>query len=194
MSDIKLIVGLGNPGRDYERTRHNVGFMLLDLLTQRLGSNFEHFAKWECHLAKWPNSSVLLAKPQTFMNLSGRSVGKILRYFKWTATNCLVVYDDVSLPLGRLRFRDKGSAGGHNGIKSLIEHLGGDDFPRLKMGIGQAETNSMTGHVLGKFSDPEQETLQNMLATAANAVQDCLSRGLSEAANIYNSASHNTPS
>jgi PTH1 family peptidyl-tRNA hydrolase len=194
MSEIKLIVGLGNPGREYERTRHNVGFMLLDLLTQRHGTHFEHFAKWEAHIAKWPNSSILLAKPQTFMNLSGRSIGKILRYFKWEPQHCLVVYDDVSLPLGRLRLREKGSAGGHNGIKSLIEHFSTDAFPRLKIGIGQAQANSMTGHVLGKFSESEQESLQNMLATAANAVQDCLSRGLSDAANIYNTASPSTPS
>jgi PTH1 family peptidyl-tRNA hydrolase len=128
------------------------------------------------------------------MNLSGRSIGKILRYFKWEPQHCLIVYDDVSLPLGRLRFRDKGSSGGHNGIKSLIEHLSSDAFPRLKIGIGQAQTNSMTGHVLGKFSEAEQESLKNMLATAANAVQVCLSRGLSEAANTYNTASNNTPS
>jgi peptidyl-tRNA hydrolase, PTH1 family len=194
MSEIKLIVGLGNPGREYERTRHNVGFMLLDLLAQRHGSQFEHFAKWEAHIAKWPNSSILLAKPQSFMNLSGRSIGKILRYFKWEPQNCLVVYDDVSLPLGRLRIREQGSAGGHNGIKSLIEHFSTDAFPRLKIGIGQAQANSMTGHVLGKFSEAEQESLQNMLATAANAVQDCLSRGLSDAANTYNTASPSTPS
>lgn len=188
MSEIKLIVGLGNPGRDYAATRHNVGFMVLDALAARLRCDFETLPKWECQMAKWPESSVLLAKPQTFMNLSGRSVGKILRYFKWSPQQCLVVYDDVSLALGRLRLREKGSAGGHNGVKSMIEHLGSDEFPRLKLGIGEAQANSMTGHVLGKFAENEQETLKNMLAMAANAVHDCLSRGINEAACLYNAA------
>ena len=186
MSEIRLIVGLGNPGREYEQTRHNVGFMVLDRLAQQTGCQFETQARWECAIAKLPESSVLLMKPLTFMNLSGRSVGKILRFHKWLPEQVLVVYDDVSLDLGRIRIREKGSHGGHNGIRSLIEHFGGDVFPRIKLGIGSADKEEMTGHVLGKFRDTEQETLQNMLAMAVKAVQDSLSRGIAASANLYN--------
>jgi PTH1 family peptidyl-tRNA hydrolase len=125
-------------------------------------------------------------KPLTFMNLSGRSVARVMRFHKWLPEQVLVVYDDVAIDLGRLRIREKGSHGGHNGIRSLIEHFGTDVFPRIKVGIGSAEKDAMVGHVLGKFREQEKETLQNMLATAANAVQDSLSRGISAAANLYN--------
>jgi PTH1 family peptidyl-tRNA hydrolase len=125
-------------------------------------------------------------KPLTFMNLSGRSVARVMRYHKWLPEQVMVVYDDVALDLGRLRIREKGSHGGHNGIRSLIEHFGTDVFPRIKLGIGSPGKDEMVGHVLGKFSEQEKETLQNMLATAANAVQDSLSRGISAAANLYN--------
>ena len=141
--------------------------------------------RWECAVAKWTDGT-LLVKPQTFMNLSGRAVGKILRFHKWLPEQVLIVYDDVALDLGRLRLREKGSHGGHNGIRSLIEHFGGDVFPRIKLGIGSADKGEMVGHVLGKFREGEQETLQNMLATAVNAVQDSLSRGVAAAANLYN--------
>ena len=187
MSEIRLIVGLGNPGREYESTRHNVGFMVLDRLAASQACAFQTQARWECALAKWVEAGVSLMKPLTFMNLSGRSVSKILRFHQWQPQQILVVYDDVSLDLGRIRLREKGSHGGHNGIRSLIEHLGTDVFPRIKLGIGSADHGNMVGHVLGKFSEQEQETLQNMLATATNAVQDCLSRGVAAAANLYNS-------
>ncbi len=186
MSEIRLIVGLGNPGREYEATRHNVGFMVLDRLAQQAGCQFETQARWESGVAKFPHDGILLIKPLSFMNLSGRAVGKILRYYKWQPEQALIVYDDVSLDLGRIRLREKGSHGGHNGIRSLIEHFGTDVFPRIKLGIGSADKGEMVGHVLGKFRDTEQETLQNMLAMAANAVQDCLSRGVAAAANHYN--------
>lgn len=186
MSEIKCIVGLGNPGRDYENTRHNVGFMLLDSLVKKHGlPHFQLAPRWECAVTKW--QGVFLVKPLTFMNLSGRSVAKIMKYYQWSPEQILVVYDDLSLDLGRLRIREKGSAGGHNGIKSLIEHLGTDEFPRMKMGIGAARVGETTDHVLGRFFDNETETLQNMLATAVNAVQDCLSQGVPQAANTYNS-------
>lgn len=186
MSEIRLVVGLGNPGREYEQTRHNVGFMVLDRLAQKVGGRFETQARWECAIAKSPQDGLLLMKPLCFMNLSGRSVGKILRFHKWLPEQVLVVYDDVSLDLGRIRIREKGSHGGHNGIRSLIEHFGTDVFPRIKLGIGSADKGEMVGHVLGKFRETEQETLQNMLATAVNAVQDSLSRGVAAAANLYN--------
>lgn len=183
---ITLVVGLGNPGRQYEETRHNAGFMVLDRLALLAGVAFKSEPKWQSHVAKLPGSGVLLIKPQCFMNLSGRPVRQLASFHKWLPENVLVVYDDAALPLGRLRFREKGSAGGHNGIKSLIEHFGGDNFPRLKVGIGGSEPGNMTGHVLGNFRAEERELLENTLARAVAAVQLALSQGLAAAANFYN--------
>jgi len=188
-----MIVGLGNPGRQYEETRHNIGFMVLDRLAAASGVGFQSLAKWQCHLAKLPDDGTLLLKPQTFMNLSGRAVRQALAWHKWPPESMLVIYDDVSLPLGTLRFRAKGSAGGHNGIKSIIEHLGGDVFPRLKIGIGSSQPGNMTGHVLGKFSPDEKLLLENTLATAFEAVQLACSEGIAAAANQYHSRTPSTP-
>lgn len=188
-----LIVGLGNPGRQYEETRHNVGFMVLDRLAAAEGAPFRSEPKWQCHLAKLPGDGTLLLKPQTFMNLSGRAIRQVLAWHKWPAESMLVIYDDVSLPLGTLRFREKGSAGGHNGIKSIIEHLGTDVFPRLKFGIGSSEPGNLVGHVLGKFSPDERAPLENTLATALEAVQFARSQGLAAAANRYHSRIPSTP-
>ena len=180
-----LIIGLGNPGRQYEDTRHNIGFMLADQLAAATGSSFQSSPKWQCHLAKLPDTGCLLVKPQTFMNLSGRCVRQIAAFHKWTPAQILVIYDDAALPLGSLRFREKGSAGGHNGIKSLIEHLGSDAFPRLKIGIGSSQPGNMVGHVLGKFSAEERPLVENTLATALEAVQLARSKGIATAANHY---------
>ena len=179
-----LIIGLGNPGRQYEETRHNIGFMVLDRMALAAGVPFATTPKWQSHAAKLPDGALLL-KPQTFMNLSGQAVGKVARFHKWTPQEILVIYDDVALPLGTLRFREKGSAGGHNGIKSLIQHLGTDEFPRLKLGIGGPRPGEMTGHVLGKFPPDERDALENMLATALEAVQLARSQGVAAAANRY---------
>jgi PTH1 family peptidyl-tRNA hydrolase len=180
-----LIVGLGNPGRQYEDTRHNVGFMVLDRLAAASGTCFQSSPKWQCHLAKLPDTGTLLLKPQTFMNLSGRAIRQVLAFHKWPPEQMLVVYDDAALPLGTLRFREKGSAGGHNGIKSILEHLGTDDFPRLKIGIGGSQPGNMVGHVLGKFSPDELPLLENTLATALEAVHLARSQGIATAANRY---------
>jgi PTH1 family peptidyl-tRNA hydrolase len=179
-----LIIGLGNPGRQYEETRHNVGFMLLDRLALAAGVPFNSISKWQSHVAKLPDGTLLM-KPQTFMNLSGQAAAKVARFHKWEPAEVLVIYDDVALPLGTLRFREKGSAGGHNGIKSLIQHFGTDEFPRLKLGIGGPRPGEMTGHVLGKFAPDEREPLENMLATALQAVQVARSQGVATAANQY---------
>jgi PTH1 family peptidyl-tRNA hydrolase len=186
-TSIAAIVGLGNPGRQYESTRHNAGFMVLDRMALGARVAFESKPKWQSHIAKLPGSGILLVKPQCFMNLSGRPVRQMAAFHKWNPENILVVYDDVALPLGKLRFREKGSAGGHNGIKSLIEHFGGDGFPRLKVGIGSSEPGEMVGHVLGNFREEERELLENTLARAVSAVQLALSQGLGAAANFYNS-------
>ncbi len=185
-----LIVGLGNPGRQYASTRHNVGFMLVERLAAAEGAVFQTMPRWQSHLAKLAGSGTLLLKPQTFMNLSGRAVQQILSYYKWAPEQMLVVYDDASLPLGALRFREKGSAGGHNGIKSILQHLGRDDFPRLKLGIGASEPADMVGHVLGTFTAAEQPMCENMLAMGLEAVQVARSQGIAAAANLYHPRSN----
>jgi PTH1 family peptidyl-tRNA hydrolase len=180
-----LIVGLGNPGRQYAQTRHNIGFMVLDRLAAAHGVGFQSSPKWQCHLAKLPDCGTLLLKPQTFMNLSGRAIQQVLAFYQWPPERMLVVYDDAALPLETLRFREKGSAGGHNGIKSILDHLGTNVFPRLKIGIGSSQSEAMTGHVLGKFSPAERPLLENTLATALEAVQLARSQGIAAAANLY---------
>jgi len=181
---IQLVVGLGNPGQKYAGTRHNIGFDVLDLMVREMGGAFANHLKWRAHIVK--RGSAFLMKPQTFMNESGISVGKALRFHKWKPEQVLVVYDDVSIDLGLLRFRNKGSAGGHNGMKSIIQHLGTDEFPRLKIGIGGSKPGGMVGHVLGKFSIDETQVVENTLVTSSKAVQVALSQGVAQAANQYN--------
>ena len=185
-----LIVGLGNPGRQYEATRHNVGFMVMDRLAAAEGTVFRSEPRWQGHLAKLPGSGTLLLKPQTFMNLSGRAVQQVLAYYKLAPEQMLVVHDDAALPLGTLRFREKGSAGGHNGIKSILQHLGCDTFARLKLGIGGSQPEAMVGHVLGPFTAEERPDLENMLAMALEAVQLARSQGIAAAANRYHPRSN----
>lgn len=189
----QLIIGLGNPGRQYQETRHNVGFMVLDRLAAASGATFQSVPKWQSHLAKIPGCGTILLKPQTFMNLSGRAIQQILAFHKWSSEEILVIYDDAALPLGTLRFREKGSAGGHNGIKSILQHLGNDLFPRLKLGIGTSEPGEIVGHVLGKFSSDEQPILENMLATALDAVQLARSQGIATAAHRYHTRNNPLP-
>jgi PTH1 family peptidyl-tRNA hydrolase len=181
----RLIVGLGNPGPRYAQTRHNVGFMVLDRLAAAESIAFGTEPKWEARIARLADGT-LLAQPATFMNLSGRAVRRILSFHKWLPQQVLVVFDDAALPLGTLRFREKGSHGGHNGIRSIIEHLGSTEFPRLKLGIGGVGPDALTGHVLGVFSPEEGPALENMLATAVEAVQAARSQGLHAAANRFN--------
>lgn len=184
MSELKLIVGLGNPGRDYEGTRHNIGFEVMDGWAAAESAAFETEAKWEGEVAR--AKGLFALKPQTFMNLSGRSVASLARFYRWTPEQILIVYDDVALPLGTLRFRETGGAGGHNGIKSLIECLGSKDFPRLKIGVGSATSGSLVGHVLGRFAPNERDEVQNTLARAVRAVQLAASGGVTSAANEFN--------
>ncbi|MCX6875433.1 MAG: aminoacyl-tRNA hydrolase [Verrucomicrobia bacterium] len=185
-----IIVGLGNPGRQYEATRHNVGFMVLDRLAAAAGVTFQSVPRWQSHLAKLPGSGTLLLKPQTFMNLSGRAVQQVLAYYKCPPAQILVVHDDAALPLGTLRFREKGSAGGHNGIKSILQHLGTEDFPRLKLGIGGSHPGELVDHVLGIFAQEERPIFENMLAMALDAVQLARSEGIAAAANRFHTRSN----
>ncbi len=154
---MKAIFGLGNPGARYKGTRHNIGFEVLDELARRATVGFES-APAEALIARrirGPDDDVLLAKPLTFMNASGQAIGELLRYFKIEIADMLVIVDEVQLPLGRLRARVRGSAGGHNGLKSVIAHLG-TDFPRLRIGVGRGDARrDLADHVLAKFDKDE---------------------------------------
>lgn len=184
----RLIVGLGNPGETYRDTRHNIGFMVLDEIARRLATAFREEKRWNGLVAKFSGGHLL--KPLTFMNDSGRSVQSVAHFYKAAPAQTLVVYDDVDLPLGRLRFRTSGSAAGHNGIRSLISSLGTDSFPRLKVGIsptdGRPAGERMVGHVLGKFRAEEQPALQAVIQRAADAVLSAVEQGLEAAMNVFN--------
>jgi PTH1 family peptidyl-tRNA hydrolase len=178
----RLIAGLGNPGREYEDTRHNAGFMIMDRLAQRAGISFRNQPKWNAAIAA--TGGVILCKPQSFMNVSGEPIGAVARFHKIDPAHILAIFDDVALPLGRIRIRPSGSAGGHNGMKSILEHVG--DIPRLRVGIGAADGTSMVQHVLGKFLPDERPILAAAIDRAVEAV-DCLQRdGIEAAMNQFN--------
>ncbi|HEO71984.1 MAG TPA: aminoacyl-tRNA hydrolase [Candidatus Hydrogenedentes bacterium] len=185
---MKAIVGLGNPGPQYNRTRHNVGYMVLDCLAERLGVSFER-EKYQGLIiqTKGWGKEIMLVKPLTWMNRSGICVAQVARNRITDPADVFVVADDVNLPLGRLRVRRQGSAGGHNGLKSIIEHLGTDEFPRLRVGIGEDSTQKdLTNHVLGRFKPEEWATVEEMVDRAADVVVLCLTEGLEQAMNTYN--------
>ena len=184
---MKAIVGLGNPGLQYKGTRHNVGFDVVDQLARRGSVGFES-APAEALIAKWrrPDGAVLLVKPLTFMNLSGQAVGELARYFKIEVGDLLVVVDEVHLPLGRLRARKRGSAGGHNGLKSVIAHLG-DEFSRLRVGVGRGgDQRNLADHVLSKFEKGEAEEVECMTARAAEAAEMFITSGIEAVMNAFN--------
>lgn len=179
----RLIVGLGNPGREYERTRHNVGFMVLDKLAARSRAPWRVEKQWQAEVAA--GEGVIYCKPTSYMNLSGKPVGAVARFYKVTPAEMLVVYDDLALPLGKLRLRAEGSAGGHNGMQSIIDHLGTPEVPRLRLGIGGA-TSGMVSHVLGRFSPAELPELEAALDRAVDAIEFAQTRGLQPAMNQFN--------
>ncbi len=184
-----LIVGLGNPGREYEKTRHNCGFRAVDLLADQLGTKIDKL-KFQGLYAQvnYQGKKLFLLKPQTFMNLSGRSVLQLSAYFHIPPQRIIVMFDDISLEPGRLRIRADGSAGGHNGIKSIIQEVGSQDFPRVKIGVG-AKPNpnyDLADWVLSAFSAQEEKALAVSLDNAAKAALAVIDRGVPEAANRYN--------
>lgn len=185
---MKLIVGLGNPGPRYKGTRHNVGFEVMDELARRATLTFET-APADALIAKWRRAdgdTALLVKPLTFMNLSGQAVGELLRYFKIDVADLLVVVDEAQLPLGKLRARMRGSAGGHNGLKSVIVHLG-DDFSRLRMGVGRGDSRrDLADHVLAKFDADEAAEVERMITRAADAAETFITSGIAAVMNQYN--------
>ncbi len=170
---MKAIFGLGNPGPRYAGTRHNAGFAVVDELARRAAVAFES-APADALFAKWrrPEGDIaLLVKPLTFMNESGQAVGELARYFKIDVPDLLIVVDEVQLPLGRLRARARGSAGGHNGLKSIIAHLG-DEFPRLRVGVGRGDDRrDLADHVLSRFEPDEREEAERMTSRAADAAE-----------------------
>ena len=183
---MKLVVGLGNPGAKYRGTRHNVGFAVVDELARRAGSEFST-APVDALVAKVRSPDPwLLAKPITFMNESGAAVGALMRYFKIEPPDLLVVLDEVQLPLGRLRARVRGSAGGHNGLKSILAHLG-EEFARLRIGVGRGDVRrDLADHVLARFDPDEAEDAERMTARAADASELFVASGIAAVMNEYN--------
>ena len=179
----KLIVGLGNPGREYEETRHNVGFMVLDRMA--LGkAEWRRERAWKALVARV--GEVVLCKPETFRNLSGQAAAAVARFYQVPAAEVLAVYDDMALSLGQLRLRPGGSAGGHNGVKSLIEHFGTPQIARLRLGIGGSAQGEAVGHVLGKFRKDERPALEEMLERSESAIVLAQRAGIESAMNAFN--------
>lgn len=184
-----LIVGLGNPGSEYARSRHNTGFRCLDLLAETLGCKVEKLKFQGLYtVVSWKGKKLFLLKPQTYMNLSGRSVLQLSAYFHIPPQRIIVLFDDISLPVGRLRVRGEGSAGGHNGIKSIIAELGSQDFPRVKIGVGAKPTPDydLADWVLSSFFANEEKALAVSLKNGAEAALAIIEDGVPEAANRYN--------
>ena len=185
---MKLIVGLGNPGSKYRGTRHNVGFEVVDELARRLGLEFEA-SPADALMARerGRNAQVMLGKPLTFMNLSGRAVGTLTRYYRIALEDLLIVTDDANLPLGQLRARPAGSDGGHNGLRSVIELLASEQVPRLRVGVGRGEGHrDLVDHVLARFDESELEIIRPAVARAANAAEFFVSEGIELVMNRFN--------
>ena len=190
MSEIKLIVGLGNPGDKYDKTRHNIGFEIVDRLAENWqldwGKN-NRFKGYYCEGFAPRIGKTRLLKPTTYMNNSGQAIRAVCDWYKFSPESVLIIYDDLDLPVGRLRLRLSGSAGGHNGMKSIISHLGTQNFPRLRIGIQKTEGSKDTiGHVLGKFSPEEQPHINEVLKIAPEVIETALIDGIEKAMSLYN--------
>lgn len=193
---MKLIAGLGNPGRDYRGTRHNVGFEVVDLVASRHGGSWEA-AKVDGMIARLrmaDGESALLLKPLTYMNLSGEAVQGIAHYFKIDTPDILIVADDVNLPLGRLRARKTGTEGGHNGLRSVAQILGTIDYPRLRVGVGRGDSRcELADHVLSRFDADEIPGIEAAIARAADAAETFVTSGIDVVMNRYNRAVEGDP-
>ena len=187
---MKVVAGLGNPGAQYANTPHSVGFETVDAIAASAGATWEEKRQFKCLMARVTiaGQPVLLVKPQTFMNLSGESVATVVKYHNATATDLLVVHDDIDLPLGRMRIRKDGSCGGHNGVRNIIERLGTQDFARLKLGVGK-DKSDVIGFVLGKFSPESRKVMDLVVAEAAKAAAAVVSEGADRAMNAFNAFS-----
>ena len=182
---MKAIVGLGNPGREYAGTRHNIGFEVIDEVARRWNARLRPW-KSAADLAVVTGRGAVLVEPQTFMNLSGDAVGKVAAFHKLEPADVLVVVDEVQLPLGRIRLRRSGSAGGHNGLKSIIQHVG-IEFPRLRIGVGRGDPKwDLADHVLSRFGREEREAVAEAVNRAADAVEMFVDEGIEVAMNRFN--------
>jgi PTH1 family peptidyl-tRNA hydrolase len=187
---ISLVAGLGNPGREYETTRHNLGFVVMDALARKLGLSWKRQAAFEAEVTRWdlaPGNTLWLAKPQTFMNESGRSVKAMASFYKLEPTSVTVLYDDLNIDLGLVKLSTSGSAGGHNGVASLLEHLG-DGFTRYRLGIGpkQPPGIDLKDFVLGKFTPEQQSLVDHSLNHYLSGLTLLLESGVSRAMNSLN--------
>jgi PTH1 family peptidyl-tRNA hydrolase len=183
-SQIRLVVGLGNPGAEYNRTRHNVGFDVVDLLASGWGLTWQHSKSWHALWAK--GEKAVLVKPTSYMNRSGEPLSAVANFYKIEPGEILVVLDDFSLELGRLRVRLEGGTGGHNGLESIILQFGTEAIPRLRIGIGSAPTEGATDHVLGRFFEEERPVVEKAIERAADAVKCAIDKGVLSAMNLFN--------
>lgn len=183
-----LIAGLGNPTKEYDKTRHNVGFSVIDVLSDKYRIDVsEKKHKALCGRGIIEGQKVILVKPQTFMNLSGESIREVVDYYKIEAEDIIIIYDDISLEPGQLRIRLKGSAGGHNGIKNIISHLGSQEFPRIKVGVGEKPPRmDLADYVLSRFSKEEQPLMEDAFKEAAEAAVMMMTDGAEKAMNHFN--------
>lgn len=196
MDDLAIIVGLGNPGNQYLKTRHNAGFLVLDRFAAEIVVDWSIEKRFKSMVARGSvgDRKVLLAKPQTFMNASGDAVAAIVRYFQVPLVSLMVVVDDADLKIGTLRLRPGGGSGGHHGLESIASQLGGrQDFPRLRIGIGRTDANhrEITGHVLGEFARDEWPRMERVFARATAQISSWLQSGLEKAMNQYNGVVEN---
>jgi peptidyl-tRNA hydrolase, PTH1 family len=181
---IRLVAGLGNPGPEYEHTRHNIGFLVVDRVAADFGSTWEKSSKWGALLAKRGDS--LLVKPTTYMNRSGEPLLMIAQFYKIEPRKVLIVLDDLALPLGRLRLRANGGPGGHNGLESIIMQFGTEDIPRLRIGIGAAPRDGAVEYVLNPFFEEEKPLVESTIHRAVDAVKWAIDNGLVSAMNTFN--------
>ena len=186
----QLIVGLGNPEAKYDKTRHNIGFESVDILAKLWQISWQQNRRFQGFFAEGSlakGQKIRLLKPLTYMNRSGKSVRAVIDWYKLPPESILVIYDDMDLPVGRLRLRLSGSAGGHNGMKSIISHLGSQNFPRLRIGIGKSKQNpEAISHVLGRFSAAENQTIAEILQLVGEAIEMSLKEGVAKAMSLYN--------
>lgn len=184
---MRLIAGLGNPGVEYKKTRHNIGFMVVDELATRWSIDM-HSKKHHARFGKGciASDSAIMLKPETFMNLSGTSIADVINFYKIEPQEVVVIVDDLDLPLGQIRLRQKGTPGGHNGLKDINQKLGHGDYPRLKIGIDRPLFGDSLSHVLGKFTDEERQVIDVAVKKAADAIENWINDGIQLAMNKFN--------
>jgi peptidyl-tRNA hydrolase, PTH1 family len=186
-----MVVGLGNPGSQYEFTRHNIGFRIIDNLALSIETEFKKIKSYDSLISrgKINNHNLMLVKPQTYMNLSGKSVSKIVSYYRISFQDLLIVYDDLNLELGQIRIRKRGSAGGHKGVESIIQYLNSEDIPRLRIGIGKPSINSnfdYASYVLSNFNNNEKDKISEVIQLSTEAIKTVIEDGLEKAMRKYN--------